>query len=160
MRARPGSSTSNFVECSRGAIAVEFGFIAPVILVMLLGIVEVALALSNNMAVQAGARAGTHFGLIKPPVQGDMAPVTAAVKAALPSEWTSAGAQDAAQINATLTCECEVSGPIACTAPCGQGEKMQTYLKVDVSKVYTPLVTLRYFATNFEFKNSSQVRLK
>ncbi len=154
------ANKDTFSKCSRGAIAVEFGFIAPVILVMLLGIVEVALALSNNLAVQSAARAGTHFGMIKPPVQGDMAPVTAAVKAALPSEWTSAGAEDAAQINASLTCECQVSGPIACNAPCGQGEQMQTYLKVDVSKVYTPLVTLRYFAPSFQFKNSSQVRLK
>lgn len=134
--------------------------VAPVILIMLLGVVEVSIAISNSLAVQGAARAGTHFGLTKPPVQGDMAPVIASVKAALPADWTAAGAADPAVIAATVVCECEQTGAIACGATCGAGEAKQEYLKVDVSKVYKPLVALRYFSTNYKFQNSSQIRLK
>lgn len=146
-----------FSGASDGAIAVEFGMIAPVILVMLLGVIEVASAISQNLAVQASARAGTDFGLTKPPLQGDMQPVVNAVKAAMPPEWTSDGSNPT--VNASLACECEVSGPVACGGQCGQNERMQTYLKVDVSRSYTPIVTFRFFTTSFRFSNSSQVRL-
>ena len=143
-----------------GAIAVEFGFVFPLVLVILLGIVEASAAISANLSVQGAARTGAHFGLVKPPVQGDMAPVISATRAALPADWVSAGAANPAKIAANIACECELTGPVACGVPCSAGEQSLSYLKVDVSKVYTPLVALRYFSPSFEFKNSSQVRLK
>ncbi|MEQ1669520.1 MAG: TadE family protein [Hyphomicrobium sp.] len=150
----------NFTTSHEGAIAVEFAFIAPVILIMLLGVVEVSSAISSNLTVQAAARAGTHYGLTTPPVQGDMTPVINSVKAALPVAWTAAGAATPATINASVICECENTGPVACGGTCAAGENKQEYLKVDVSKPYKPIVTPRYFATNFVFTNSSQIRLK
>jgi Flp pilus assembly protein TadG len=141
-----------------GAIAVEFGLIAPVLLVMLLGLVETSSAISTSISVQGAARAGTHFGLTKPPVQGDLAPVIAATRAAMPSGWTSG--DDAAKVSASLVCECEVTGSIACGNACNANEKSLTYLKVDVSKAYTPIVKLHYFTSNYTIKNSSQVRLQ
>lgn len=143
-----------------GAIAVEFGFVFPLVLVMLLGIVEASAAISANLSVQGAARTGAHFGLVKPPIQGDMAPIIGATRAALPAEWVSANAANPATIAASIACECELTGPVACGVPCGAGEQSLSYLKVDVSKVYTPLVALRYFSPSFVFKNSSQVRLK
>jgi TadE-like protein len=149
-----------FAAASDGVMAVEFAFIFPVVLVMLLGLIETAMAISNNLAVQAAARAGTHFGLIKPPLQGDMAPILNSVRSALPAEWVASGAADPAEYSASLVCECELTGAIACGNPCAAGEQSLTYLKVDVSKLYTPLVKLRYFSTTYKFQNSSQVRLK
>jgi hypothetical protein len=153
-------NTLRFFGSHEGTIAVEFGLIAPVLLVMLLGLVEVSSAISTSLSVQGAARAGTHFGLTKPPVQGDLAPVIAATRAALPAEWTGSGATDAAEVSASLVCECEVTGAIACGIACSKGEKSLTYLKVDVSKVYTPIVKLHYFTNKYAFKNSSQVRLQ
>jgi Flp pilus assembly protein TadG len=149
-----------FVGARDGAIAVEFGLIAPVMLVMLLGLVEVSSAISTSLSVQGAARAGTHFGLTKPPVQGDLGPVIAATRAAMPADWSSGGSSSGAQVSASLVCECEVTGPIACGKACNANEKSLTYLKVDVSKAYTPIVKLHYFASNHTFKNSSQVRLQ
>lgn len=149
-----------FAAANDGVMAVEFAFIFPVVLVMLLGLIETAMAISNNLAVQAAARAGTHFGLIKPPLQGDMQPILNSVRAALPAEWVASGAANPAQYSASLLCECELTGAIACGNPCAAGEQSLTYLKVDVSKVYTPIVTLRYFSASYAFQNSSQVRLK
>lgn len=140
-----------------GTIAVEFGMIAPIVLVMLLGVIEVSSAISQNLAVQASARAGTDFGLTKPPVQGDMQPIVGAVKAAMPAGWAADGSKP--NVKATLVCECEVSGPVACGGQCGQDERMQTYLKVDVTKNYTPIVNFRFFSTSVVFSNTSQIRL-
>lgn len=158
--AQPVHSSNGFAATEDGAIAVEFGLIFPLILVMLLGIVEASAAISANLQVQGAARTGAHFGLVKPPVQGDMAPIISATRAALPADWVSESTATAAKVAASITCECELTGPVVCGTPCAAGEQSLSYLKVDVSKVYTPLVALRYFSPTFEFKNSSQVRLK
>lgn len=149
-----------FRQSVRGAIAVEFALLSPVALLLMLGVVEVASALSGSLSVQTSARAGAHYGLTKPPLQGDMKPIIDAVKAAMPGHWVTPDAVDPPTISASLICECEVTGPIACGLPCAKDEQSLTYLKVDVAKVYTPIVTFRYFSPTFEFKNSSQVRLK
>jgi Flp pilus assembly pilin Flp len=154
------TSVMTFGRADKGAIAVEFGLIFPLVVIMLLGVVEAAAAISANLSVQGAARTGAHFGLVKPPVQGDVSPIVNATKAALPSGWVGTGVQNPAQISASVTCECELTGAIACGVPCPAGEQTLSYLKVDVAKVYTPIVALRYFAPTFEFKNSSQVRLK
>jgi len=149
-----------FVTSRPGTIAVEFGMIAPVILTMFLGVVEIGAAISTSLSVQAAARAATHFGLTTPPVQGDLSPILGAARAAMPADWTAADTTDSAQVNASLVCECELTGAVACGAACAAGEKSLTYLKVDVSKVYTPIVKLRYFTSGYAFKSSSQVRLQ
>jgi hypothetical protein len=149
-----------FAPSQGGAIAVEFGFIFPIILTILLGLIEASTAISANLAVQTAARTGAHFGLVKPPIQGDMAPVISAVRAALPPEWVATDTETPAEISANLLCECELTGPVQCGVQCSAGEQSMTYLKVDVAKTYTPLVTLRYFSPTFKFQNSTQVRLK
>jgi Flp pilus assembly protein TadG len=70
-----------FLQAS-GAIAVEFGFIF-IILIMLLGVIEVSTAISANLAVQAAAH-GAHFGLASRR-SGQYGPVISAVRAA--AEW-------------------------------------------------------------------------
>lgn len=157
---KPMRKAVHFAQREDGAIAVEFGFVFPLVLVMLLGIVEASAAISANLSVQGAARTGAHFGLVKPPIQGDMTSIISATRAALPAEWVSTSAANPATIAASIACECELTGPVACGVPCSAGEQSMSYLKVDVSKVYTPLVALRYFSPSFVFKNSSQVRLK
>ena len=150
---------TSFAHAQGGAIAVEFGMIFPLILVMLLGIIEVSTAISANLSVQAAARAGAHFGLAKPPVQGNVTPIVNAVKAALPAQWIT-DTEAPAEISANLLCECELTGPVQCGVQCAAGEQTLTHLQVNVAKLYTPLVTLRYFSPTFKFQNSTQVRLK
>ena len=149
----------SFRSSRDGSIAVEFALIAPVVLVMLLGVIEVSSAISQNLSVQASARAGTDFGLTKPPVQGNVQPIIDAVKAAMPKDWASAASGGDPAITAALVCECEVTGAIACSSECGKGELKQTFLKVDVKKTYAPLVNFRFIKPTFKFSNTSQVRL-
>jgi Flp pilus assembly protein TadG len=149
----------DFRRAVDGAMAVEFAAIAPFLLIMLLGVIEGASAISQSLAVQASARAGTDFGLTKPPVQGDMQPIVNAVKAAMPAEWVANSSSSDPTINASLFCECEVTGAVACSNECGTNEQKQTYLKVDVAKIYTPLVNFRFIKPSYRFSNSSQVRL-
>lgn len=140
-----------------GSIAVEFATISPVLLIMLLGVIEVSSAINQNLSVHAAARAGTDFGLTKPPVNGDVQPIINAAKASMPTSWSSDGSNP--DVKASLVCECEVTGAVACGGQCAAGERMQTYLKVDVTKAYTPVVNFRFMSSSMKFSNTSQIRL-
>ncbi len=98
-RARPLVWLRAFARAECGAMAVEFGFIAPVVIALLLGVVEVSQAISDQLQVQAAARVGANFGLTKPPVQGNVQPVINSVRAALPADWLDSA-------NATQSCRC------------------------------------------------------
>ena len=149
-----------FASANAGTMAVEFGFIAPVVIGLLLGVVEISQAISGQLQVQAAARAGSNFGLAKPPVQGNVQPVIDSVRAALPAEWLDSANANNAVVAATILCECEVSGPAQCGAPCGAGERSQTYLRVDVTKPYTPMLQIRYLPLSFTLRDTSLVRLQ
>lgn len=149
-----------FGRAQTGTMAVEFGFVAPVVIALLLGVVEVSQAISSQLQVQAAARVGSNFGLAKPPVQGNVQPVIDSVRAALPADWIDAANANKAVVAATIFCECEVSGPAQCGAPCGAGERSQTYLRVDVTKPYTPMVQIRFLPLSFTLRDSSLIRLQ
>jgi hypothetical protein len=148
-----------FVNAQSGSIAVEFGYLLPVVLVILLGLVEVAFAISNQLMVQGAARAGTQLGMSKPPVQGDVQPIVASVRAALPPSWVANESEDVADIQAEVICECEYTGNVACGQPCGSGERSQSFLRVNVSKRHYSLVKFRNWTPSIVLSNSSVVRL-
>ena len=143
-----------------GNIAVEFSLLLPVILLLALAAAEAALAISDQMTVQAAARAGTHFGLAKPPVQGDMQPIIDSVRAAVPSGWIDPKNPNKAVIAASIVCECEFTGAIQCGLACAPSERLQSYLKVDVSKIHTGLVKIRGWSATMKLQNSSLVRIQ
>ncbi len=154
------TSIRAFAVARAGNIAVEFGFIAPVVLIMLLGVAEVSVAISNQLTVQAAARAGAHYGFMKPPVQGNMQPVIDSVKAAMPAKWVAIANSSKATIAASVTCECELTGAAVCGAPCAAGERSLTYLKIDVAKKYEPLVKIQHVTSNFVLRDTVMVRLQ
>lgn len=152
--------TARFIAAKTGTIAVEFALVVPVVMILFLGIAEASAAISNQLTVQAAARAGAHFGFTKPPVAGNMQPVIDSVKAAMPSAWLNASDPDKATVAASMVCECELTGAIACGTPCAAGEKALTFLKIDVAKKYKPLVPVRHFSTNFTLRDTAMVRLQ
>ncbi len=149
-----------FAAARAGNIAVEFGFIAPIVLIMLLGVAEVSVAISNQLTVQAAARAGAHYGFMKPPVQGNMQPVIDSVKAALPPKWVATANASKATVAASVTCECELTGAAVCGAPCAAGERSLTYLKIDVAKKYEPLVKIHHLTSDVTLRDTVMVRLQ
>lgn len=60
-RQRPGRDR---VRGERGAVLVEFALIAPILLVLLFGIVDFGIAMSNQVALRQGVREGARQGVV------------------------------------------------------------------------------------------------
>jgi hypothetical protein len=148
------------LACRRGTFAVEFALVSPLLLLVLLGAYDGSIAIQEKLALQAATRAGIQYGLVRRPVQGDTSSVVATVTAMLPSDWTAAGGTPGYSINAALTCECSVSGAVACDAACPTGQYRLSYLSVEVRRRHRFLFRYPGFGDSIDIADRSLVRLQ
>lgn len=120
----------------RGSAAIEFGIIAPVLLVLLVGIIELGFAVRQSMQVQDAAEAGALYA-------GKYGWKPAEISAAI------VHATGADNITASpapvLFCGCpEATGiaPAACDATCPSGDPAEHYIRVSASRPYSPILTI------------------
>lgn len=118
----------------KGTAAIEFAIIAPVLLVLLFGVVELGFAVHQAMQVQDAAEAGAVYA---GKYGWDQAGIAAAVVHATGAEAITANPAPA------QFCGCPSVGGIAavdCTATCADGNGAETYVRVSASKAYTPIL--------------------
>lgn len=121
----------------RGASAVEFALIAPILLVMLAGLIDGSQYIVQSMQVRAAAQAGADFA------QGhgfDAAAITAAVQGATSLPTT--GANALAVSTPVQASQCLDKGKLvaAAGANCPAGGPAGSFVSVAVQKPYTPLL--------------------
>jgi Flp pilus assembly protein TadG len=107
---------------------VELAIIAPMLLILLLGLFEFGMAVNEKSKVTLAARAGAQLALTG---TTDSATITNAITAA--SGLTAADLT----ININTFCECQDGTSVQCnggTCPVGA---VRTFISVDVSKPYT-----------------------
>lgn len=79
-------------EQRRGVAAVEFALVATPMLILMLGVYDVANAVQERLLMQQALRAGGQYAISFPPPVGDItssgaAAVVSAVNQALPQSW-------------------------------------------------------------------------
>ena len=62
LRTRVGRRTAARPRRERGAVAVEFALVVPILVMMLLGVTTIALGYNDHLAVQNAAREGARLG--------------------------------------------------------------------------------------------------
>jgi Flp pilus assembly protein TadG len=106
---------------SRGAAIVEFALTAPLLLLLLAGVLDFSMALRTAASVADAARAGAQYGSRSPANAADAAGIRAAAVNAAPG---------IAGVSATAaeSCQCSGGGAVSCTGSCAGG--MQIYIQV------------------------------
>lgn len=150
----------DFAAASAGTMAVELSLVAPVLLLVMLGVFEVSQIIDSQLTLQNAARAGTNQALIRPPVQGDVSDIVTAVRRTLPAAWRASQGEAAAQIIATLECQCTNGAAISCGAACAFGLSKQTYVSVRVARPHTLHFQSLALPGSVELSASSIVRLQ
>jgi len=132
---RIGGILRRLAPGSGGTAAIEFGIIAPVLVIVLFGLVELSFAVRQAMQVQDAAEAGAVY--------------------AGKHGWDAAGivnavvsATDAADVTADPPpvefCGCPGAGGIAtvaCTDTCIGGSDPSHYARISASMPHTPILT-------------------
>ena len=149
-----------FAQARSGAMTVELGLIAPLLILLLVGVYEVSRIIDTQQVLQSAARIGASYAVIRPPVQGDVTGIRNAITRTLPGEMTSGQGVDAAQITSSLSCECSGGAPIACTGSCAAGQARQTYISVNVSWRHKLLFGLPALPSRLRMSATSIMRLQ
>ncbi len=134
-------------SCKRGAAAIEFAIITPVMLAALAGIGDYGVTVYEKMELTSAARSGAQIAL-------DDYTNTATIKQTV-VEATNAGIS-AGDVTTTIFCECDDGTSLSsCSNSCG-GANVKYYMTITASKVHN----LIFLGTPMTLTGSTTVRVR
>jgi len=114
--------TGNCKASSRGIATVEFALVAPLLLLLLAGVLDFSLLLRTATCAADAARAGTEYGSKSATAAADSAGMQAAALNAAPGV-------SGMTATATRSCKCSDGSAVTCGSTCASG-KMMVYVQV------------------------------
>jgi len=150
----PGPSQRALFRCRRGASAVEFAFIAPVMVLLLAGLADIGAAMHQAIRLENAARAGAQFAMSFPT---DQAGITAAARVALGGSGTGTTVTAFAPF-----CACPGGGTavVSCEGtPCA-GAPSGTYVAVTVTRPFSAIVGLGGFVLPSTLRGDAVARVR
>ncbi|MFQ5955787.1 MAG: TadE family protein [Kiloniellales bacterium] len=116
-----------------GAIAVELAMVAPMLILLFMGVWDFGRALYETARLASAARAGAHYGSQGPSYAQD---TNGIVQAARDDAEDSTGALTVAS---TQLCQCPSGASVTCGGSCGAAGGPQTFIQVQVTESFSPL---------------------
>ena len=116
---------------SRGIATLEFALVAPLLLLLLAGVLDFSMLLRTAACAADAARAGTEYGSKSATAAADTAGMQAAALDAAPGVTGMTA-------TATRSCKCSDGSAVSCGGTCASG-KMMIYVQV-TTQVAAPIV--------------------
>jgi Flp pilus assembly protein TadG len=118
-----------------GSVAAEFALVAPVVILIAIGIADVGMLAARSAALAATTRIGAEFARRHPldtnGIQNSMqGAMSFAPALTFPASFP-------------RTCECDDTTPIACTESCatvGRAPPNRVFIRIGASQAFTPVV--------------------
>ena len=118
-----------------GSVAAEFALVAPIVILIAIGVVDFGMLAARSAALVATTRIGAEFARLHPldtngirnSMQGAMSFAPALT---FPASFS-------------RTCECDDTTPIACTESCatvGRAHPNRVFIRIGASQAFSPLV--------------------
>lgn len=139
--------------CERGAVAIEWAFLAPVLILLLTGVADFALAAHHKTQMANALRAGLQYATVRKPVQGDLSGIENAILAASPHDATGTR-----EISVSMYCECPDAQAVSCGEPCPAGSR-QAFVAAEMREDYRLLLALPLIPDPLSFVVTGNVRL-
>lgn len=118
------------MRCRKGLAAIEFALVAPITVLLLVGVMDLGNALQQKQRLSAAAQAGAAYALTFP---ADSAGIQAAINRML-SGWSGVTVTVPAPV-----CECPgTAGTVDCDTVCPTGR--QSYVSITLSRPFTPML--------------------
>ena len=150
----------SFALCRRGSVTVEGAFVATILGVMLLGVIDFGLAFRRQSELANAVRAGTQYAMVRRPQQGDVDPIRDAVYQTAPFAEGTVGTSLAVE----FYCECPDGSPSQCSAAggvalCSGGVERHAFLRVQLSESYDLMLVYPGVGTDIPLSAEATVRL-
>lgn len=139
---------------TRGAAAIEFGIMIPLLSLMVVSVTDIGLAVYRKMQVENAAQAGAQYAIAR---GFDASGVSTAVKSATNSTAITASPEP------VQFCGCPTStgvSTVSCGTVCAGGAKAGTYAKVSAKATYNTLINYQIVADTYTYNAQSTARLQ
>lgn len=123
---------SRFARDDHGIAAVEFAFVAPVLVLLLVGMIDFGMYINQRMQLENLARSATEYvikGGSEANVMSDVIAGSGQIEDEEMDEITS---------SASSTCECDDGVEVICGDGCGGGYERRFYA-FELTRTYTPM---------------------
>ena len=137
-------------RCRRGAIAVEFALIAPVLAALVVGMFEYFGATHQAMQLASAARAGAEYALSYP---SDSTGIEQAIQGS--GQLATAGLS----ITVSQVCECPDGTAVACTDTCG-GNLSNVFVRVALSQPAKSILASSGVMSGYSLSTSATLRVR
>lgn len=108
-----------------GSAAVEFAVLAPILIVLVAGLVDLGQSLYTSMLLRTAARAGAAYAMTNP----------ADTEGARQVVFHSAGMDSSAlEVTANQYCECPDGSSVSCSGTCTDGGTISTFVEIKASQ--------------------------
>ena len=120
------------LDACEGNAVIEFSIAAPVLAVILVPLIDIGMAVYQQMQVQDAAQAGAQYAMAhgwnSSSIQSAVMSATALSVSASPAPSKTCGCPDGSSVSAAT-----------CGSTCSDGQKAGTYVIVGAQATYTPL---------------------
>src|SRR5215213_3085319 len=151
---RLGRLCAEAANNTSGAVAVEFGFIIPVLAFMVVAVADIGMGVYRKMQVENAAQAGVEYAI----VHGfDVYAISNAVISATNSTIITAVPAP------TSFCGCATGSAIStasCGATCPGGASAANYTTASAQATYSTIMNYPYLPSTYTFSKQSTARLK
>jgi Flp pilus assembly protein TadG len=138
----------------RGAVALEFGLLVPVLSTMVVGVTDLSIGFVRKMAVQEAAEAGAQYAAVH---GWSSAAITTAITSA--TSLTGVSASPAP----STSCGCPSGTSIAaatCGTTCASGRTAGTYVTASAQYTYTMILSYPGLGNPLTLSASTTVRIQ
>ena len=141
---------SGFLVDNRGAIAVEFALVVPVLAILLVGMLDFGQMINRKMQISTLANIGAEY-----------ATQNSSDTVELKNFLESVAPFDATGLTATVTetCECDDGTVLLCSESCGGGEQSMRFYNINVSQPYELDLNIIGLGA-FDLSSDSVIRLR
>jgi len=136
-----------------GTAAIEFGFLAPILALMVVGVADFGMGIYRKMQVQNAAQAGAQYAMLHG--------FSASISTAVTSASTFAGISAYPAPN--QFCGCPTSSGVttaACNSTCADGSVSGNYVTVSSQGTYETILPYPAIPNSFTFSAQSTVRIQ
>jgi hypothetical protein len=145
---------------ARGSVTVEGAFVAVILFVLVLGVLDFGLAFRRHSELENAVRAGTQYAMVRRPQQGDTEPIRDAVYQTAPFSEGTPGTG----LEVEFYCECPDGAASQCSAPggvalCSGGVERHSFVRVRLSQTYELMLAYPGVGTDVDLAAEGSVRL-
>ncbi|MGD9614062.1 MAG: TadE/TadG family type IV pilus assembly protein [Alphaproteobacteria bacterium] len=159
------------LRCNRGAVAVEFGLGAPLLLAALVPVADLGVAFAAQQQLRQAVQAGAQYAATHAWNQNAPAAITSAVTTATPLSGVSVSPAPyrvcgcpsggaAAASGGGMTIGASGIGTATCGSTCANGETAGYYVVVSAELPYTPVLPYSLLGSSMILSAQSMVRTR